>query len=201
MPRKPAFTPFTGTVYRVTTYDVPVWASPNRRDGRWNVAYTGCTQYFCLDAEGPYAEMLRAENLQTEQEAATYSVVLWQLLVDEGAIVDYSSFEKAEAAGFPADALVDDDHARCRAEATRLQALGATGVLSPCAALPGSVNLTIFGPRVPIAWGERVTLASMIPHQRLARGSAPAGLVGRVRFYGTRHAGFESFRSGQKKLF
>lgn len=201
MPPRPTVIAWSGTVFRATTYDVPLWVNPNRRDGRWNRAGREMTQYACLDAEAPYAEMLRAEGLRTEDDARTFEIVLWHLRLDEGAIVDYRSFEKAEAAGFPPEALVDDDHERCRHEADRLRGLGIGGLLSPSAALPGSINLTLFGPRVPIDWRTDVTLASMIPVQRLSKGFAPPGLVARVRHYGEEHHALESFRAAQRPLF
>ncbi len=192
---------WTGDVYRATTYDVPLRVTPNRRAGRWNLPRHDCTQYFCLDSQAPYAETLRAEDLRTEAEAATFRTVLWQVRVDEGAIVDYGTLEKAEAAGFPAEALVEDDHERCQAEAERLKTFRARGVLSPSAALPGSVNLTLFGPRVEAAWGRPVQLASMLPVQRLVEGHPPPGLTGRVRYYGERHAELVEYRAAQKRLF
>lgn len=188
-------------MFRVTTYDVPLWVSPNRRDGRWNRAGEGCTQYASLDPEAPYAELVRCEDLRTEADAAMLKMSLWQLRVDEGAIVDYSTFEKAEAAGFPATALVDDDHERCRAEAEFLVAHNARGVLSPSAALPGGVSLTLFGPRVQVEWSTPAGLASMVPVRRLAQGPPPPGLVGRTRFYGAPHAALAEFRAVQKRLF
>lgn len=192
---------WTGTVYRATTYDVPLWVNPNRRAGRWNLAWHDCTQYFCLDAEAPHAEMLRAEDLRTDDDAAMFRTTLWQARVDEGAIVDYSTFERAEAAGFPAEALVEDDHERCQAEAERLKSFNVRGLLSPSAALPGSVSLTLFGPRVQVDWATTVQLASMLPVQRIAEGTAPRGLVARTRFYGQPHAGLVEYRAAQKRLF
>lgn len=192
---------WTGIVYRATTYDVPLWVNPNRRNGRWNIAGDGCTQYACLDPEAPFAEMLRGEDLRTEADAKMFRTVLWQLRVDEGAIVDYSTFEKAEAAGFPADALVEDDHERCQAEAARLRGLGARGLLTPSAALATSTNLTLFGARSPVAWGTTVKLASSIPTQRLTEGNAPDGLVARVRFWGQPHAGLAEYQAAQRPLF
>jgi RES domain-containing protein len=198
MPRsRPVFTTFTNTVYRATSYDVPLWVNPNRRAGRWNIAWTDSTQYACLDPEAPFAEMLRGEDLRSEKAAATYRTSLWQLRVDEGAIVDYSTFEKADAVGFSADALVDDDHERCQAEAEFLKTHGARGVLAPCAALPGSINLTLFGPRTPIDWNATVRLASGIPAQRLVSSSAPpTGLTARVRFYGELHPAYVAYARG-----
>ncbi|MDX6648909.1 MAG: hypothetical protein QOJ97_860 [Solirubrobacteraceae bacterium] len=184
---------WTGEAYRGTSYDVPLWVNPNRRSGRWNIAGEGCTQYLALDGEAPFAEALRHENLRTEAEVETFSTTIWQLSIHEGAVVDYSSFELAEAAGFPADALVDDDHERCQAEAQWLRDIGARGLLVPSAALPGSVNLTLFGPRVAIRWNVRARLAVSIPAQALATGTAPPGLVERVRFYGEVHSGLETY--------
>lgn len=199
--RPPDIVRWEGDVYRAATYDVPLRVSPNRRSGRWNIAGKGCAQYFCTDAEAPYAEMLRSEHLRTEAEASLFRTVLWQIHVNEGAIVDYSTFERADSAGFPAEALVEDDHERCQAEAEFLQSHGVRGLLSPSAALPGSVNLTLFGPRVEVEWTTRAQLASMLPVQRLAEGHPPPGLTSRTRYRGDAHSGLAEYRAAQKRLF
>lgn len=182
-----------GLAFRASTYDVPLWVWPNRRSGRWNIAGQGCTQYFCLDTEAPYAELLRHEELRTDQEATTLRTILWQADIDEAAVVDYSSFEKAEAAGFPAEALVEDDHERCQAEAARLTSHGATALLTPSAALAGSTNITLFGPRVEVSWTAERLLASQLPVQRLASGGPPAGLAARVQQRGSEYPGLATF--------
>ncbi len=174
-------------VYRATSYDVPVRVAENRRSGRWNFAGSGTVQYTCLDSEAPFAEMLRHEDLRSEKDAATFRTTLWQMKVNEGVVVDYGTFAKAENAGFPPEALVDDDHEYCQREAQRLFSLGAGGVLSPSAALPGSTNLTLFGQRVPIQWTANVEISSAIPVQRIATGQPPEGLVSRVRYFGDAH--------------
>jgi RES domain-containing protein len=174
-------------VYRATSYDVPLRVAANRRSGRWNIAGVGSVQYLCLDAQAPFAEKIRHEELRSEEEVATYQVALWELEINEGVVVDYSTFEKAEDAGFPAEALVDDDHERCQKEAQRLISLGARGLLSPSAALPGSTNLTLFGQRVEVRWGAKPGVASAVPAQRLVTGHPPTGLVDRVRFFGEPH--------------
>jgi hypothetical protein len=191
MPRSdlPPHTRIDAVVYRATSYDVPVRVSENRRAGRWNFARSGTVQYACLDVEAPFAEMLRHEDLRTEEDAAGFRTTLWQLRVNEGVVVDYSTFEKAERAGFPPEALVDDNLEPCQKEAHRLAGLGARGVLSPSAALPGSVNLALFGQRVPIQWEAEVQISSAIPVQRLVTGHPPEGLVSRVRHYGEAHPG------------
>jgi RES domain-containing protein len=186
MPRRaqPKFTRITEVAYRTTSYDVPLWVNPNRRNGRWNIAGGEPTQYMALDAEAPFAEILRHEDLKTEEAASHYSATVWQLRIDSDLIVDYQTFELADAAGFDAEALVHDDHERCQAEAQWLISQGARGVLSPSAALPGSINLALFGPRVAVPWGATVELASSIPTQKLTTGHPPPGLTERVRYFG-----------------
>jgi RES domain-containing protein len=186
MPRRsdPTFSDWDGIAYRTTSYDAPLWVNPNRRSGRWNIAGQRCTQYLCLDGAAPFAEVLRHEDLRTPTVASHYSTTIWQLRIRDGAIVDYSDFERAEAAGFEAEALVEDDHERCQVEAQWLFDKGARGVLSPSAALPGSTNLTLFGPRVSVAWNTTTSLVSAVPAQKLATGHPPAGLTERVRYFG-----------------
>jgi RES domain-containing protein len=191
--RRPSLRAWSGVAFRATSYDVPLWSRSNRRSGRWNIARQGCTQYACLDAEGAVAELLRYEDLRTEEEGALFSTGLWQLRVSDGAVVDYSTFDRAEAAGFPPEALVDDDHERCQTEASWLQSHGARGLLAPSAALPGSVCLTLFGPRVPVGWDTETQLASALPVQRLTTGQPPRGLVARVRFHGDPHPAYEQY--------
>lgn len=192
---RPVLRSWEGTAYRATTYDVPLWVRPNRRDGRWNVAGESCVQYFCLDADAPYAELLRMLGLRDADDAAMLRVSLWEVKLHEAAIVDYSSFELADAAGFPADALVDDDHERCQAEARYLVRHGARGVLAPSAALPGTSSLTLFGPRVEVRWQIETKLSSEVPVRRLGgKGGPPLDVLDRVRHYGDPHPGLERHR-------
>jgi RES domain-containing protein len=179
---------------------VPLWVNPNRRDGRWSIAGQLPTQYMSLDAESPFAEILRHEDLRTEAAAAHYSATVWQLTIDDGLIVDYSTFELADTAGFEAEALVSDDHERCQAEATWLAGGGARGLISPSAALPGSLSLTLFGPRVCVAWGTTTELASSIPAQRLITGNPPAALTKRVRYFGQTEPLLEAYLGARRGI-
>lgn len=181
---RPAFIHCKSVAYRATSYDVPLWVNANRRDGRWNIAGERPTQYMTLDAQAPFAEILRHEDLRTEEAASHYSSTIWQLQIDDGLIVDYSTFELADAAGFDAEALINDDHERCQAEAQWLAGEGARGLLSPSAALPGSIGLTLFGARVCVPWNTTTELASSIPAQRLTTGHPPNGLTAKVRYFG-----------------
>jgi len=118
---------------------------------------------------------------------------MWAAEVNVQQIADYSTFEKAAKAGFSPEALIDDDYERCQDEGKRLRMEGLQGVLAPSAALPGSLNLTIFGPRVACSWGVRPLLASSIPATKIAVGAPPEGMVERVRQAGDKHSLYEEF--------
>lgn len=178
-------------VYRWSDYDVPLWSRPNSFAQRWNRPREAATQYLSLSIEGAWAELLRAEELRTVAEIALIRQPMWILRVSETNIADYATFEKAERAGFAPEALVDEDHERCQHEATRLRQEGFRGVLAPSAALPGAVNLTLFGAREGTTWDcpDDQRLGSLIPVRQVAVGSPPEDLAGLVRHYDCEHAG------------
>jgi hypothetical protein len=123
-------------------------------------------------------------------------VPMCALRVDAARIVDYSTFERAEESEFAADALIDDDYARCQAEGAALRAAGYHGVLAPSAALPGCVNLTIFGPKVLASWSRPTRLVAEMAGCMVAIGSSPDEIREQVRHYGAAHAEFEAFIDG-----
>jgi hypothetical protein len=174
--------------FRYSSYDTPFWARPNSVPGRWHDRGDGPTQYLSLSAAGSWAELIRRERVSSEGEVAQVRIQMWIVEMSLGDLADYRDFDRADAAGFPPDALVDDDYRRCQAEARRLRAEGFGGVIAPSAALPGEVNVTVFGPRYSVRWGARPVLASAMPAAVVAVGCPPAGLVGRVRQLGDRHA-------------
>ncbi len=186
--------------YRWSCYDTPLWARPNSDGQRWSRAREAPTQYLSLSAEGAWAELIRAEDLTRTADLELVRTPLWALQVRETHVADYGSFEKAEAAGFPPEALVDEDHERCRAEGARLRAHGFRGVLAPSAALPDAVNLTLFGPRLAVEWGcpEQRRLGAFVPVRQLAVGRPPDGLLPRARQHGAPHAGLASYRRDRR---
>src|ERR1700753_572380 len=106
-----------GVVYRATTYDTPLWVLPNRRPGRWSHPGSGTiAQYCALDVAGAVAELVRSEDLRDVEDARELRVSIWELRVDEGAIVDFSDPELAEEQGFSWAGLLADDWDSCQAE-------------------------------------------------------------------------------------
>lgn len=187
--------------YRWTDYDTPLWSRPNSTAQRWNRTREAPTQYLSLSPEGAWAELIRTEDLTSVAQVRLVSMPLWALHVRETHVADYATFEKAEAAGFPSDALVNEDHERCRAEGTRLREHGFRGVLAPSAALPGAVNLTLFGARLAVEWDceEDRRLAAFLPVRQLAVGHPPDDLLPRVRQRGAAHAGLDGFRAARRR--
>jgi len=122
--------------HRYSSYDTPFWARENTQPGRWHERGHGPAQYLSLSTDGAWAELIRNEELTTEDEVAMVSVQMWAVAVDQAMIIDYSTFERAEAAGFDPEALVDERYGRCQQEGARLRQLGFSGVLAPRARWP-----------------------------------------------------------------
>lgn len=184
--------------WRYSNYDTPFWARTNTQDGRWNTAGEASVQYLAMEPNGAWAELIRAEELRSEEDAATVRIPIWVAAVNE-VVVDYSTFEKAEAAGFVPEALVDDDWERCQDEGRRLRSLGYSGVMTPSAALPGATNLVVFGARILWAWRRPLVLSATIPATVAAVGSPPNGLVAGVHHFGETHAGLAEYISNQSR--
>jgi hypothetical protein len=197
--RSPATATFEGVAFRYSNYDTPFWVRSNTQAGRWHSVGDGATQYLSVTTDGAWADLIRSEQLRSEDEVAMVSMPLWQARIDQSYLVDYSTFDLAERSGFAAEALIDDDQQRCREEGRRLRDLGYAGVLAPSAALPGATNLTLFGPRVSTSWDSEPALSSAIPAAVLTQGAPPPGLVARVRFRGQVHTGLRDYLASRVK--
>lgn len=199
MAPRPESVDFDDAAFRYSDYDVPLWARPNSELGRWHRAATIATQYLSLSVDDSWAELVRWERLRTPEELQLVRMPMWVLLIRESRLADYSTFEKADAAGFLPDALVDDDYTRCQAEADRLRQEGFRGVLAPSASCPGEVNLTLFGPRIAVGWdtSPEKLLASFVRTKQLAVGHPPQEILHRVRHHGDPHAALAAYRAVQ----
>ena len=191
--------PLTGfyaqTAFRYSNYDTPFWARNNTTSGRWHVRGDGATQYLSLHPDAAWADLARHENLRGEAELAEVRMQMWVVTFSQEGIVNYSTFEQAEEAGFPPDALIDDAHERCQDEGRRLRKEGYAGVVAPSAALPGALSVTLFGRRVRATYGTLPRLTSTIPASIVAIGRPAPGLTARVRYFGDVHPDYEAYRT------
>jgi hypothetical protein len=192
-------TKFVDVAFRYSNYDTPFWVRPNPDEGRWHRQGDGPTQYLSVTVEGAWAELMWAESLRAEAEVALVRMSMWVAELELHRIADYRTFEEAGRAGFPPDALIDEDYSRCQEEGGRLRDAGYQGVLAPSAALPGSLNLTLFGPRIASRWGSQPALASSIPATKIAVGSPPEGIVARVRHRGEPDPAYEAYLAAQRR--
>ena len=181
------------TFFRYSSYDTPFWARNNRSTGRWHIAGRHATQYLAAHPDGAWAELIRHEGLRSEDEVQLVKMQIWAVELHQNNLVDYSTFERAETAGFEPYALIDDDWNACQREGERLRNLGYAGVVAPSAALPGALNITLFGRRIRTTWAQPTLLASAVPACVVAVGCPPAGLVPRVRQFGDPHAGYDLY--------
>jgi len=133
------------TLYRIADWSSPLWVNPNRSDGRWNRAGQ-TTQYLCFHPSGPWAEFAKREHLWVD-DYKHFKHRLWALRVDVSSAVTVD-FDSASTHGITAEELVGDDWGPCQELADRLRAADVEMIVVPSAALPGTRNLVIFGPRV-----------------------------------------------------
>lgn len=185
--------------YRHAAYDTPWWVNPSRRQGRFHRALRETTQYLCLHPLGPAAEFLRHHLGPDGVSAAdTAQLNLWAAMIETDGVVPVA-FDDCEDHGITPDELVGDDgYAPTQALADRLRAAGATGLRVPSAALPGTDNLVLFGPRVLHSYLATATSAEECPTGHLSDGARPAvEALPLVRWLGAPHFALEAWkRSG-----
>lgn len=171
---------------------------PSQRNGRWHREGSGYAQYLSLEPAGAWAELIRYERIRAGARSAHYIRRLWLVFVDEHDIADLSSFERYAACGLDPRIAVGG-YAGSQALADELRAHGYRGLLSPCAALHGATNLTLFGERYEKVLRTRPDeWANPNPDLRLAchlaaEASPPADLITQTCFVGMAHDGYRQY--------
>lgn len=174
--------------YRHAAYDTPWWVNPSPREGRFHRALQEPTQYLCLHPLGPAAEILRHHlGPAGAADADTVELNLWAVVVETDGVARIG-FNDCEVYGITPDELVGDDHEPTQALADRLRAAGATGLQVPSAALPGTENLVLFGPRLLYPYLGKPLLTEECRTGHLTDGARPAAeAVPLVRWLGDPH--------------
>lgn len=169
--------------FRWTDYDVPFWARENSDDGRWNYGGQGSTQYWSLTPEAAWAELIRHENLKSEEDLDLVRKPFWSARIPSLGLVDLRKSDQRESHRITEDDLISDDWSACQKLAAGLRQGATRGVIVPSAALPAHANITLFGRRRAIDWTTRRALASTIPATQAALGRPPEGLLPQVRYW------------------
>lgn len=176
----PVSGPGSVTAFRYVDYDVPFWARPNTRAGRWNEAGDPPTQYWSMTPDAAWAELIRAKDLYTEEELDLVKIPLWVCRITVIGLINLHDQEALDRCGLTHEALTGDDWKPCQQAAPVLREK-VRGVVAPSAALVGHANLTIFGARRAIDWRIKPALASTLPAAVAAVGRPPSGLTPKVR--------------------
>ena len=183
--------------YRHAAYDTPWLVNPSRRAGRFHRALDSVTQYLALHPLGPSAEVVTHAfgHDVAPEDVATLRLDLWAVLVDDTGVLRVG-FADAADHGIAPDALVGDDYGTTQAWADSLRAAGVPGVVVPSAALPGTENLVLFGPRVAHPYLLDPQGSVEVPTGHLADAArAPAEVLGVARWPGERHAALVQWRA------
>lgn len=187
------------TGYRISDWDTPLRANPNRSPGRFNRASSPATQYVGLHPLTPWAEYLRYHGLRAEEDIIVRQLSIWAIRVDLSTAVEIT-FENATDFGIEASDLVSDDHGACQSLADRLRedARSPKAIIVPSAALPGTRNLVVFGERVmiPYLWDplDEGDIAACIV---ASKATPPLDLLPLVRQEGDQHAELEAWNAGR----
>jgi hypothetical protein len=184
--------------FRIAGWDTPLWVNPNRSAYRFNRSGQDATQYLALHPLGPWAEYLRGENRRTPELLAGLRARLWAIRIPDDVVERVLGFDGARGFGLEPEDLVADDHERCRAFADALRNDRSAPPLLrvPSAALPGTENLVVFGPRVAIPWNvEPIDESELSVSVAAEQARPPDALLDLVRFRGEPHAGLDAWRS------
>jgi RES domain len=190
----------TTVAYRHAAYDSPWWVIPSAREGRFNRAYEEePTQYLALHPLGPTAELLRDQLRGPDLgRADTLLANLWAVLVDTEGSVDITFDNCLSDYGITPQELVGDEYAPTQALATRLRGV-VTGFTAPSAALPGTENLVLFGPRVGHPYFEVPVTPEECPTGHLSDGARTAReVLSLVRWKGASHAALDEWVASGK---
>lgn len=189
--------------FRISDWDTPLRANPNRTAGRFNEAGSQATQYLGLHPLTPWAEYLRFNDLRDPEELAERRLRIWAIRVD---LTDAAEIGYGNAARFglePGD-LVDDDHGACRRFADRLRndASAPHTLIVPSAALPGTRNVVILGERVSIPYSWEPLEVIDLPACVIAeRSHPPDEIISLTRFVGDPHPDFDAWGEGRHYQF
>jgi hypothetical protein len=119
---------------------------------------------------------------------------LWTATVDFHDVTQVD-FDDCASYGLTPDELVGDDYARTQALADVVRNNGATAMIVPSAALPGTHNLILFGVRVLNPFLSKPLTPEEVPTGHLTDGARPpAEVAPHVRWFGTPHKAAEQWK-------
>ncbi len=190
------------TVFRHAAYDSPWWAFPSSRAGRFHRPRSETVQYLSIHPLGPAAEMLR-HNVGPSGNPDDVVLNLWTAVLDVDDDVTWIDFADCTRYGLTADELVGDDYTLTQRLADTVRNSGATALIVPSAALPGTHNLVLFGVRILHPFLSAPLTPEEIPTGHLSDGArSPKEVAPHVRWFGSPHKAAQQWKTtGKYDLF
>ena len=164
-----------------------LWRDPSQPAGRWHGAGEGPAHYFADTPDGAWAELLRHEEIDSPEDAATLRRALWVVDIGKRARTRVS-LDDATSRGGP------ESYPACQAHARALREAGAKRLEAPSAALAagGAAGRIVTGGRerpaaprdglVVVVFGSP---ADIVGWKAMEAGMPPVDLLRRVRPYRT----------------
>jgi len=136
---------------------------------------------------------MRNHDLRAEERVRGVRTRTWALEIPVDDLPEIT-FENAADFRITPAALVDDDQRACRDLAVRLRGDGVPGIVVPSAALPGTQNVVLFGPRVAAPYQTEPVSTLDVPTSITAEGARPLeSLLSIVRFRGEPHRALDAW--------
>jgi hypothetical protein len=178
--------------YRLSTYGNPLRTEPSRKPGRYHTGEEDSpTQYLCLHPLGPLAEFMRANDLRSPEQVRHVRQRIWALRLEIDGLLEVT-LSNADDLGLEASSLVAGG--RLRDEVS--------GTVVPSAALPGTRNVVLFGPRVGSPYLLEPISAVDVPASITGHAARPIlSLLDVVRFKNDLHSELEAFLRGDEFEF
>ena len=189
--------------FRISSWDTPFWISPNRWARRFNKRMSGPVQYWSLHPLTPWAEVLRGHGIRTVESAQEIRQRVWACRIRLPQI-DEVSFDTATTYGLEPHQLVSDDYGACQEFGDRcLRDSDLPKIIKvPSAALPGTSNLVLFGPRLTIPYSAEPLSPEDTPAAIAAeQAEPPMKLLPLVRHFDDEHSALSAWKRGQSFTF
>ena len=182
--------------YRFAAYSTPLRTVAAWQSARFSRAdESEPTQYLSLHPLGPLAELMRNADLRAPDQVTAVSTRTWALEVGLDGLAEIT-FDSAAEFGIAPEELVADDHRPCQQLAARIRR-SFPGAIVPSAALPGTSNVVLFGPRVAAPYLVAPVADLDVPASITAdHGRPPVSLRSLVRFRGQPHAALAAWQTG-----